>query len=1176
MALKFRGSSQIRDASVSLDKIAHVPSKTVLGRKLDSSGEMASLNSSDFRDVAELSPSDDVEFNSMTANTVDATNSLVSLGSLDVNGVDSAGLTTLTQTLSANGAGNTLNDAEITSSMDALGTSTLNSGLVVSSNPLITDTITVGEAGDVGTLTNISGDMNLLDPAATLTTVDMDVTEDLTINGESAHTGSLLSSSNVKIDGGTIDATVGSTAAASGKFSTLIASDLIVGGDLLQISSDKTANFETDNLKISDPLLLLGKDNPADVLDLGLIFSYGVIPASTYAITNGSFDSDLSGWQTHTAGGALYGVDYNAGSSDATLRIGNGQGLMNVGTLLYQRVEFTPSSGKQYRFKFDLKTDGLFPEGQVQLSYWDLDSTPIASQVGPILNKTYYGANITTGDVLESDLIDMDSEGLSGGFYIAVRAFHSQNVQGWNNSSIRVDNFKLYEYDTATQQEVEYTNPITAGYSGIIRDADQEDGINKFKLFDTQADLSDTSNVDFSNGSLGVLDSHIKGNIKFRDAVSIGFDSSGDVSGSALFYGNNDVAISTTVNVDAVQYDDIDFLSLDTSLEGSSASDSKLSSEKAIKSYTDAQVASGGSDDDLEVRQIKMASEDDNGDVSLVKVKEIIECIDCDSSNSDVSTEVITLSNNYDSEFISMSKVFMNGQKLRYGAEFDYILQNDNELKIVSDILTFGDQFEVRYFIASDSESSGSFDGGAGSNESNTPTYPDPTDYGTEENDNVSVWESTPQDVLANGDFETADNWTDYSFADTNSFGEDFTFDTSWDEVNKRQKLCISNGYGPSAMAITAQKIHYPFVDGETYKIKFNVFYDPNAITADAKIVPTVWNENVVTPTYDNDIVENFETVNQLAVGQEVSTSFVANSTTVNSIWVGAKLQQRTYYPNHTGDCVSIDNFMLTDANDVPLTRSITMVASSASGNDGNLEEGSANGLNISIQTVGWPAPAHIPFYFDTDMSESDFQGSNVPSANSEPIKKGTGKRTVVDNGTGAVTWAGANIFVTNPQGQSTAFIYVADNLLCTAKSYELYIPHPEDGENTKLASISGNVTLSQDQSNIDWRNANCADTSSFDSLTRVNVSPVGGDNDTIYLNGSNMMTSVHATGTWELISNTVGASPTSGSFDINNNDQILVANLSTQPPGPGSFTIRVTVGDDVLELNCSFAHVDD
>ncbi len=1181
MALKFRGSSQIRDASVSLDKIAHVPSKTVLGRKLDSSGEMASLNSSDFRDVAELSPSDDVEFNSMTANTLDATNSLVSLGSLDVNGVDSAGLTTLTQTLSANVAGNTLNDAEITSSMDALGTSTLNSGLVVSSNPLITDTITVGEAGDVGTLTNISGDMNLLDPAATLTTVDMDVTEDLTINGESAHTGSLLSSSNVKIDGGTIDATIGSTAAASGKFSTLIASDLTVGGDLLQVSSDKTANFETDNLKISDPLLLLGKDNPADVLDLGLIFSYGIIPASDYAITNGSFDSDLSGWQTHISGGAHFGVDYNAGTSDVTLRTDNGHGNVSVGTLLFQRVEFTPSSGKQYRFKLEVKDDGMHTAGQLQLSYWDLNSTPVATQIGPIQNKNYNGSQISTGDILESNLIDMDSEGLSGGFYIAVRHHHSQNVNTLSTSAVTIDDVKLYEYDTATQQEIEYINPITAGYSGIIRDADQEDGINKFKLFETQADLSDTSNVDFSNGNLAVLDSHIKGDIKFRDAVSIGFDSSGDVSGSALFYGHNDVAISTTVNVDAVQHDDIDFLSLDTSLEGSSASNSKLSSEKAIKSYTDAQVASGGSDDDLEVREIKMASEDDNGDVSLVKVKEIIEYIDCDSSNSDVSTEVITLSNNYDSEFISMSKVFMNGQKLRYGAEFDYILQNDNELKIVSDILTFGDQFEVRYFIASDSESSGSFDGGAGSNESNTPIFPDPTDYGTEENDNVSVWESTPQDVLANGDFETADNWTDYSYPDTNAFGEDFTFDTSWDEVNKRQKLCISNGYGPSARAITTQEIHYPFVDGETYKVKFNVFYDPNNIVSSAMIYPTVWSETqTLTP---NNAYSSFKSemyyVDQLSVGQEVSVSFVADHNTVDSIKVGAQLRQQQYFASnagHTGTCVSIDNFMLTDANDVPLTRSITMVASSASGNDGNLEEGSANGLNISIQTVGWPAPAHIPFYFDTDMSESDFQGSNVPFANSEPIKKGTGKRTVVDNGTGAVTWAGANIFVTNPQGQSTAFIFVADNLLCSAKSYELYIPHPEDGENTKLASISGNVTLSQDQSNIDWRNANCADTSSFDSLTRVNVSPVGGDNDTVYLNGSNMMTSVHATGTWELISNTVGASPTSGSFDINNNDQILVANLSTQAPGPGSFTIRVTVGDDVLELNCSFAHVDD
>ena len=1159
MALKFRGSSQIRDASVSLDKIAHVPSKTVLGRKLDSSGEMASLNSSDFRDVAELSPSDDVEFNSMPANTVDATNSLVSLDSLDVNGVDSAGLTTLTQTLSANGAGNTLNDAEISSSMDALGTSTLNSGLVVSTNPLITDTMTVGNFGETGDCATITGNMDLVGDGILTPESVMNVTGDLTVTSNFEFVGAIglepeLTSSNVNFDGGVIDgAEIGSTVAASGKFSTLIASDLTVGGDLLQISSDKTVNLETDNLKISDPLLLLGKDNPADVLDLGLIFSYGIIPASDYAITNGSFDSDLSGWQTHTAGGALYGVDYNAGSSDVTIRIGNGQGVTTVGTLLFQRVEFTASAGKQYRFKFDLKEDGLFPEGQIQLSYWDLDSTPIASQSGPILNKVYHGANIGTGDVLESDLIDMDSEGLSGGFYIAVRVYHSQNVQGWNNSSIKIDNVKLYEYDTATQQETEYINPITAGYSGIIRDADQEDGINKFKLFDTQADLSDTSNVDFSNGNLGVLDSHIKGNIKFRDAVSIGFDNSGDVSGSALFYGNNDVSINTTINVDAVQYDDIDFLSLDTSLEGSSASDSKLSSEKAIKSYTDAQVASGGSDDDLEVREIKMASEDDNGDVSLVKVKEIIECIDCDSSNSDVSTEVITLSNNYDSEFMSMSKVFMNGQKLRYGAEYDYILQNDNELKIVSDILTFGDQFEVRYFIASDSESSGSFDGGAGSNESNTPTYPDPTDYGTEENDNVSVWESTPQDVLANGDFETADNWTDYSYGDVTQFGEDFTFDTSWDEVNKRQKLCISNGYGPSAMAITAQKIHYPFVDGETYKIKFNVFYDPNAITADAKIVPTVWNESVVTPTYDNDMVENFETVNQLAVGQEVSTSFVANATTVDSIWVGAKLQQRTWYAGHTGDCVSIDNFMLTDANDVPLTRSINMVATSASGNDGNLEEGSANGLNISIQTVGWPAPAHIPFYFETDMNESDFTGTIVGVAN-DPVKKGTGKRTVVDNGTGAVTWAGANIFLTGNTGTGNVNIYVADDVLCSAKSYELYIPHPDDGENTKLASISGNITLSQEQSNIDWRNANCG-TPTYSSVNMTNVTPCPGDSDTIWLNGTNM-TSGSGTGTYSING---GAAVT---FNITEASTQFVANIMVGD----SWTVTIpTSGDDVV-----------
>ena len=83
----------------------------------------------------------------------------------------------------------------------------------------------------------------------------------------------------------------------------------------------------------------------------------------------------------------------------------------------------------------------------------------------------------------------------------------------------------------------------------------------------------------------------------------------------------------------------------------------------------------------------------------LLKLKSTREYITCDNSNTDFNNEVITLSENYNSEFVSLSKVFFNGQKIRHGANKDYVFQNDNELKINSDVLNEGDRFEIRYYI---------------------------------------------------------------------------------------------------------------------------------------------------------------------------------------------------------------------------------------------------------------------------------------------------------------------------------------------------------------------------------------------------------------------------------------------------------------------------------------------
>lgn len=256
--------------------------------------------------------------------------------------------------------------------------------------------------------------------------------------------------------------------------------------------------------------------------------------------------------------------------------------------------------------------------------------------------------------------------------------------------------------------DVGFVGQSSAGWHGLVRDASDS---GKFKLFSTPQDLSTVNVVDFNQSSKGTLVSDIEGNIEFDSAIDIIL--MGDVTGSASFSGNNDVTINATIEDLSIQIDDLDFVSTDVSLGGLSSSDTEVPSQLAVKTYVDNKVATGGYDsDDLESMDMLMS----NG-TEFVPVKEAfemktIEVLDLGGQESISSIELSGSSDPVDSNYEALSNIFLNGQKLRYGADAnaqkaDYYFTDNgaSERKVLvllgGQVLNAYDELEIRYFVES-------------------------------------------------------------------------------------------------------------------------------------------------------------------------------------------------------------------------------------------------------------------------------------------------------------------------------------------------------------------------------------------------------------------------------------------------------------------------------------------
>ena len=458
MALQLRGNTQIREASVSLSKIADVSSKTILGRHetTEGYGVMKALSPLEARQVLELDSAADAVFSSSSAGTITAGSSLISQGSLSVTGT-----TTLSGKLTANGTGNTLADAEITNDLTVGGSATLQSGATVTGETE-TDTLTVNQTS------TFSQDVTM---SADLTVSGTSTLSDAVVSGKIEHTGSTsaekFTSSNVEITGGTIDGTdIGQSVAAAGKFTTLEATgDLTVSGNLTV--SGSLTSIETTSMSVKDPLIVLGKDNTSDSDDVGFVAGYNLDSAGDGNYAGLVRDANDSGkfklFSTSENLSSTNQVDFSL-SSKGTLVAdieGNIQFDSAIDIILEGDVTGSASFSGNNNVTITTTIDNLM------VQYDDIDFLSTDTSLGgasasdqevpsQLAVKTYIDNQISTGGQSSANLEAMDMLMSDGTEFLVVKEAYEMRTVSLSDLDSALDSIDNIELD-ANSDEVNST-----------------------------------------------------------------------------------------------------------------------------------------------------------------------------------------------------------------------------------------------------------------------------------------------------------------------------------------------------------------------------------------------------------------------------------------------------------------------------------------------------------------------------------------------------------------------------------------------------------------------------------------------------------------------------------------------------------------------------------------------
>ena len=93
-----------------------------------------------------------------------------------------------------------------------------------------------------------------------------------------------------------------------------------------------------------------------------------------------------------------------------------------------------------------------------------------------------------------------------------------------------------------------------------------------------------------------------------------------------------------------------------------------------------------------------------NSDGKLENVYEVIKYVDVDMGSGTGDSQEVTLDVAHDDDYEEEAMVFLNGMKLRYGADAstnDFYFSDGSTIKFSDSTLSSGDKLEIRYIVAS-------------------------------------------------------------------------------------------------------------------------------------------------------------------------------------------------------------------------------------------------------------------------------------------------------------------------------------------------------------------------------------------------------------------------------------------------------------------------------------------
>lgn len=328
-----------------------------------------------------------------------------------------------------------------------------------------------------------------------------------------------------------------------------------------------------------------------------------------------------------------------------------------------------------------------------------LDSTSLGSavvsssltSVGTISSGVWNGTAIENDYIANSSVTIGSTEVNLGGTAASLAGLTNITASAQiqfgtlNDGSVSIGGFVPATISGAGQTLENYDNDTTMPTTAAI--IDYVGSKTSSSSLDLSAQVDDSS-IEYTDSTLNVKEGGI------TNAMLAGSIANGKLSNSSLTVGSTNISLGGT-STTLAGLTSVSSTSFSGDLTGDVTGQVSDITNHASGSLSDVSYANALAQGDMLMV---------NSSGSLENVYEVIEYIDVDMGTGTGENQAVDISVDHDDDYESKALVFLNGQKLRYGADSstnDFYFSAAGEITFQSGTLADGDSLEIRYIVAS-------------------------------------------------------------------------------------------------------------------------------------------------------------------------------------------------------------------------------------------------------------------------------------------------------------------------------------------------------------------------------------------------------------------------------------------------------------------------------------------